>query len=278
MALYAVGDVQGCVESLTRLLERIRFNPAYDRLWFTGDLVNRGPRSADVLRLVAGFGSSANTVLGNHDLHLLAVASGVEYLQQGDSLAHILSVSDSECLLTWLRLQPLFHYDEDVGYALVHAGLLPDWSVAKAAQLAREVESVIRGPRSAEFFRHMYADFPDRWDDDLTGWDRLRMVVNGLTRIRFCYPDGRMDYEYKGSPANVGSSQLLPWFKIPFRHSRGERIVFGHWSLLGLWNENGLIGLDTGCVWGGYLTAARLQPGPVEFFRVPCGTSGVGEV
>lgn len=277
MALYAIGDVQGCYDSLARLLDKIRFDPTDDRLWFTGDLVNRGPRSADVVRLVADLGDRATTVIGNHDLHLLAVASRIRAEREGERLKDILEASDSERLLTWISERPLFHYDAATGYALVHAGLPPQWDVADAIRLAREAEVAITGPQAREFLAQMYGNEPNRWSEDLTGWDRLRVIVNGFTRIRFCDNYGCMDFENKG-PLTGDTYPLLPWFQIPSRRSRGTPIVFGHWSLLGLWNRDGVIGLDTGCVWGRQLTAVRLDQETPEFFDVPsdfCARRGV---
>jgi bis(5'-nucleosyl)-tetraphosphatase (symmetrical) len=269
MPLYAIGDVQGCHDSLLRLLEKIRFDPSTDRLWFTGDLVNRGPRSAEVVRFVASLGDRAVTVLGNHDLHLLAVAAGVERLSVEDALDDILSADDSERLLSWIARRPLFHRDVETGYSLVHAGLLPQWSVDDAVALAHEVETIIGGSGSTEFFAHMYGNAPDCWTDTLSGWERWRLIVNGFTRVRFCYADGRMDFAFKGPPGSQANA-LLPWFQIQCRRSRGQRIVFGHWSALGRWQSDGVIGVDTGCLWGRQLTAVRLDLHVPQFVSIRC--------
>lgn len=271
MATYAIGDVQGCYASLCRLLDEIRFDPVRDDLWFTGDLVNRGPDSAAVVRFVAELGDRAVTVLGNHDLHLLAVAAGAARPSREDELADILGADDSEHLLTWLSARPLFHYDPELGYGLVHAGLLPAWSIETAQACAREVEVYIRA-RSADFFRHMYGDTPTRWSDNLTGTDRVRLIVNAFTRLRYCHPDGTVDYRHKGPPGSQ-PPPLLPWFKVPDRASRARRIIFGHWSALGLWDGDDVVGLDTGCLWGGRLTALRLAGGEREFIAVGCTPS-----
>lgn len=272
MALYAIGDVQGCHDSLQRLLEKIRFDPTGDRLWFTGDLVNRGPRSAEVVRFVAGLSDRAVTVLGNHELHLLAIAAGAERPSTEDALDDILSAHDSEYLLSWIAQRPLFYRDIRAGYSLVHAGLLPQWSVADATALAREVEAIIGGSESAEFFRHMYGDTPNCWTDTLSGWERWRLIVNGFTRVRFCHPDdGRMDFSFKGPPGTQ-ADPLLPWFQIPCRRSRGQRIVFGHWSLLGRRESDDVIGIDTGCLWGRQLTAVRLDLNVPQFVSIRCPT------
>lgn len=273
MALYAIGDVQGCYRCLNHLLDKIHFDSAHDRLWFTGDLVNRGRHSADVVRLVSSFGDRAVAVLGNHDLHLLAIAAGVRKTSSRDTLKDILHAPDSERLLTWISARPLFHQEADIGYCLVHAGLLPQWNIGDAARLAREAEAAISGQHAPEFFRNMYGDMPNTWTEELTGWDRLRLIVNGFTRVRFCDASGRMDFQHKDAPT-IPTAGLVPWFQVPWRRSRGERIVFGHWSLLGLWNRDGVICLDTGCVWGRQLSAVRLNPDPPEFFSVQCKDCG----
>ncbi len=269
MSIYAIGDVQGCRDALQSLLERIHFDASRDRLWFTGDLVNRGPQSAEVLRFVRGLGDRAVTVLGNHDLHLLAVASGCGEVTARDSLDEILNASDRDGLLDWLRRRPLLHHDEDLGFTLTHAGLLPQWDLETAQAVAREVEDALQSQTGRGFFGNMYGDEPHRWQDTLNGWQRLRVIVNGFTRLRFCDGEGRMDFQYKGPPGSQ-PAHLLPWFQVPGRRSKTLRIIFGHWSLLSVRNEDGVICLDTGCVWGRALTAVRLAPGPLAFFAAPC--------
>jgi len=266
MALYAIGDLQGCYEELQQLLKKITFDPSKDRLWFVGDLVNRGPASVECLRFVKSLGPLAVTVLGNHDLHLLAAAEGFRKPHKNDTLDDILNASDRDDLLDWLRQRPLMHFDH--GHVLVHAGLLPDWSVEKALSLAREVENQLQAANYRDFFAMMYGDKPAQWDDALTGFDRLRIVVNAMTRLRFCTQQGRMDFDAKGETdaAPVGH---LPWFEIPNRKSADVPIVFGHWSALGLRMESNFIALDSGCVWGGKLTAVRLNDRAV--FQVSCG-------
>jgi len=266
MALYAIGDLQGCYEELQQLLKKITFDPSKDRLWFVGDLVNRGPASVECLRFVKSLGPLAVTVLGNHDLHLLAAAEGFRKPHKNDTLDDILNASDRDDLLDWLRQRPLMHFDH--GHVLVHAGLLPDWSVEKALSLAREVENQLQAANYLDFFAMMYGDKPAQWDDALTGFDRLRIVVNAMTRLRFCTQQGRMDFDAKGETdaAPVGH---LPWFEIPNRKSADVPIVFGHWSALGLRMESNFIALDSGCVWGGKLTAVRLNDRAV--FQVSCG-------
>lgn len=268
MAVYAIGDVQGCYEALCALLDKINFDPTRDRLWFTGDLVNRGPHSLEVLRFVRNLGEGAVTVLGNHDLHLLAVAAGAARLRSNDTLAPLLMAADSERLLTWLSGRPLMHRDADMGVVLLHAGLPPQWDVAQAEAYAREAEAVIAGPDAVSFFHQMYGDVPNRWEPHLRGWDRLRFIVNAFTRTRFCDPDGRLDYRYKGMPGSQ-PAPLMPWFQVPDRRSQDECIVFGHWSLLGRCDSDNVIGIDTGCLWGRELTCVRLSDEP-KFVSVPC--------
>jgi bis(5'-nucleosyl)-tetraphosphatase (symmetrical) len=256
MAIYAVGDVQGCCAELRQVLEQVRFDPAHDRLWLVGDLVNRGPDSLGVLRLVKSLGDSAITVLGNHDLHLLAVAEGIGELHHTDTLDEILAAPDRDELLHWLRNRPLLHAQD--GHVLVHAGLLPQWSVAQAASLAREVEAALRGDDYAAFLGHMYGNSPHNWDDSLTGYKRLRVIVNAFTRMRICTPDGRMEFRFKGEVQDTPEG-YLPWFDVPGRKSAGSTVIFGHWSALGLLNRKDVVALDTGCLWGGPMSAVRLD-------------------
>lgn len=269
MAVYAIGDVQGCHTPLQELLSRLRFDPGRDRLWFTGDLVNRGAQSLEVLRFVKGLGERAVCVLGNHDLHLLAVAAGTARTKKRDTLDEILRAPDRDELLPWLRSRPLLHHDSALGYTLVHAGLLPPWDLAEARQLAHETGAVLRGEHYRDFFDHLYGDLPDHWNENLRGFDRLRVVVNAFTRLRYCDLAGGMDLRAKGPPGSQPPG-LLPWFQVPGRRSRELKIIFGHWSALGLWQHDGVIGLDSGCVWGRSLSAVRLDPGPAEFFSVAC--------
>lgn len=267
MAIWAIGDIQGCFDSLQRLLERLKFDPARDRLWFTGDLVNRGPSSLETLRFVKNLGDAALTVLGNHDLHLLAIAARQRPPHRHDTLHGVLDAPDAEELLDWLKSCPLLHHE--AGWVLIHAGLPPQWDVATAERLAGEVEAVLRGPDCEVFFSHMYGNIPDIWSQDLTGWARLRFITNCLTRMRFCDEDGRLDLKEKGAPGTQ-PAHLLPWFDVAGRRSRGARIVFGHWSTLGFYAGEGCYGLDSGCLWGGELTALRLKDGAVERQSVRC--------
>jgi bis(5'-nucleosyl)-tetraphosphatase (symmetrical) len=268
MAIYAIGDVQGCFDDLRRLLDRLSFG-AGDTLWLVGDLVNRGPRSAEVLRFVRDLGERAVTVLGNHDLHLLAAAAGVRRIGPKDTFTDVLDAPDRDELLDWLRSRPLMHFDPARNVALIHAGLAPEWDPGSARSLAAEVEAALRSPRHREFFRHMYGDRPDRWSEGLAGPDRLRFIVNCFTRLRLCHADGRPDFAAKGT-AYGRSDALIPWFDAPGRKSAAATVVFGHWSMLGRYHRPGLFALDSGCVWGGALTALRLDSDPPEWHGLPC--------
>ena len=256
MATYAIGDVQGCRDALDALLGEIGFSSARDMLWFVGDLVNRGAQSAEVLRFMRSLGDRAVVVHGNHDLHLLAFAAGHAKARADDTFDDVLAAPDRDELLDWLRARPMLHVDG--GYAMVHAGLLPAWSIDQAQSLAAEVEAALRGPNHRDFFARLYGSKPDAWRDDLRGADRLRVVVNAMTRMRFCTAAGAMDFRVKGE-VEKALPGYLPWFDVPGRRSRGTPIVCGHWSALGLRVTPDLLALDTGCVWGGHLTAIRLE-------------------
>jgi bis(5'-nucleosyl)-tetraphosphatase (symmetrical) len=271
MSTYAIGDIQGCFNELQHLLEVIRFDPGQDVLWFTGDLVNRGPHSLEVLRFIKQLEERAIVVLGNHDLHLLAVAYGnLEHLKSKDTLTAILQAPDREELLEWLRQRPFLHHDPSLGYSLIHAGLPPQWDLSQACQYAHEVEEVLHGERVVDYMNHLYGDKPNQWSEQLTGWGRLRFITNCLTRLRYCTAEGRLALKNKGAPV-LEHSQLQaekPWFLWAHRASRESTIIFGHWSTLGFYAANGVYGLDTGCLWGGALTALRLED--KEVFRVSC--------
>jgi bis(5'-nucleosyl)-tetraphosphatase (symmetrical) len=264
MATYAVGDIQGCLQPLREILDVVGFNAQRDRLWLVGDLVNRGPESLETLRFVRDLGDSAITVLGNHDLHLLIVAAGFGRSHKSDTLDDILAAPDREELLTWLRSRKLFHVDDD--YAMVHAGLLPQWTIERAQQLAAEAEQVLQSPRHPEFARHMYGNKPDHWDDGLKGWDRLRAIVNAMTRLRLCTRDGRMDFKSKG--ATNWPDGYMPWFDVPERESANMSIVCGHWSAIGVRISQSLLAIDGGCLWGRKLCAVRLEDRSV--FQINC--------
>ncbi|MFT4101348.1 MAG: symmetrical bis(5'-nucleosyl)-tetraphosphatase [Burkholderiaceae bacterium] len=255
----AIGDLQGCQACLERLLDRLveRFgqSAAEAPLWLTGDLVNRGPQSLAALRWAYRHRDRIVTVLGNHDLHLLAVSQGIRKPSRGDTLDEILAAPDRDLLLDWLRRQPLAWHQH--GWLMVHAGLLPGWSAEQAVALSDEVSAMLSSDGWIDFLRHMYGNGPPAWRDDLGGHDRLRVIVNAMTRLRFCTADGVMDFRSKGGADSAGKG-LVPWFDVPGRASRGTPIVFGHWSTLGLVQRDDLLAIDTGCVWGGQLTAVRL--------------------
>ena len=271
MPTYAIGDLQGCFDELRDLLEIIRFDPGRDRLWFTGDLVNRGPQSLACLRFVKEFGDGAVTVLGNHELHLLAIGNGQpQYLHAGDTLDDILAADDCTELLDWLRGLPLVHHDGQTGYTMVHAGLPPQWRLGQALEYAAEVEQALRGPRYRDYFANMYGNEPDRWSPDLGGWDRLRFITNCLTRIRYCSEDGVLNLKEKGVPGDRPEASL-PWFEVAGRKTRSDKLIFGHWAALRDYPQDytrfNVYPLDMGCVWGGELVALRLEDG--ECFRAP---------
>jgi bis(5'-nucleosyl)-tetraphosphatase (symmetrical) len=259
MAVYAIGDVQGCADQLEELLLRLDFDAARDRLWFVGDLVNRGPRSLDTLRLVKSLGDAATVVLGNHDLHLLAIARGGAAWKTFDGgLEQVVAAPDRDTLLDWLQSRPLMHHDAQLG-SLLHAGLPPQWDLGTALDCAREVERWLQGENVGQLFAHMYGNEPSVWRDDLEGWDRLRFTINAFTRLRVCnLDDGRMLLGHKGPPETAPPG-AAPWFRVAWRRSAGQRLVFGHWSALGYVAEQDVLGLDTGCVWGGALTAQRVD-------------------
>lgn len=258
MSTYAIGDIQGCYTPLRKLLELIDFNPDKDSLWFTGDLVNRGPESLETLRFIKNLGKNHHTVLGNHDLHLLAVAHDAHAGWEEDTLKPILEAPDRDELIHWLAQQPLLHHDEKLGFTMVHAGLAASWDLKKAQQLAHEVETVLRGPQAAEFYHHMYGNTPEQWNDNLEGWDRLRCITNFFTRARFCHSDGRLELKSKGKVENT--TDIIPWYQVPNRANANLKIIFGHWAALaGITNTPNTFALDTGCVWGYSLTAMRLE-------------------
>ena len=275
MAVYAVGDVQGCDDEFGQLLQAIEFSASRDTLWLVGDLVNRGPRSLAVLRRVKALGAAAISVLGNHDLHLLAVAlSANEPLKSKDTLQQILSAPDRDELIDWLRHRPMLHHDAQLGYTMIHAGLAPQWDLATAQSCARELEETLRDPRRCrELFKHMYGDKPDRWSDDLRGFERLRFITNCFTRVRYCRADGQLELKFKGEVKDA-PKHVMPWFNVPDRRTREHRIVFGHWSALGYYDADNVLAIDAGCVWGEKLCAVRLDQAAPPVF-VPCSSSGL---
>jgi len=264
---YLIGDLQGCCDAFERLLARLDFSPSRDRLWLLGDLVNRGPQSLPTLHRLRALDGAATCLLGNHDLHLLAVAHGVRPQSRHDTLTPILQADDRDALLDWLRHQRLAVFE--AGWLMVHAGVVPQWSRADTLALACEVETVLRGPALPDFLHAMYGNEPTRWDASLTGNDRLRFTVNALTRLRFCTADGELDFKTKDG-AGAAPAGHLPWFDVPGRRTADTPMAFGHWSTLGLLDRPNLLGLDTGCIWGGKLTAARIDGTAREIIQVDC--------
>lgn len=270
MAIYAIGDIQGCFGELQELLRHIRFQRGKDQLWFVGDLVNRGPKSLAVLRFVSELGRDARIVLGNHDLNLIAIAEGMREMRSLDTVQDVLDAPDGGELIDWLAAQPLLLREPGIPYTMVHAGLAPPWDIAQAAMLAREVEAALASTDRSGFLAHMYGNQPDRWDDELANRERLRFITNALTRIRYVDADGRLEMEESGPPGSQPDA-LVPWFAAKQRRSHGEPIIFGHWATLQLTQKvdpvHRVFHLDTGCVWGGRLTALRLDD--ERYFSVP---------
>ena len=264
---YLVGDLQGCCDPLERLLQTLDFSASRDRLFLLGDLVNRGPDSLGVLKRLRSLGGAATCLLGNHDLHLLAIAHGVRKPHRSDTLDPILQAPDRDDWLHWLRQQRLAVWD--AGWLMVHAGVLPQWDAARTVALAGEVEAMLRSPDLGDFLTQMYGNEPDRWDDSLAGVSRWRCVVNALTRLRFCTTDGTMEFATKDGAGDAPEG-FMPWFDVPGRATHGTPVAFGHWSTLGLIDRPNLLSLDTGCVWGGRLTAVRVDGGRREIVQVEC--------
>jgi bis(5'-nucleosyl)-tetraphosphatase (symmetrical) len=269
MSTFIFGDIQGCFRELQDLLDKINFDESNDKLWFTGDLVNRGPDSLATIRFAIKH--NAISVLGNHECHLLAIAAGAVQARSKDTLNPLLSADDNNELLEWVRQRPLIHFDEDSGYVILHAGLHPHWDISKARELASEVELVLRSDKSGDYLANMYGNQPDQWDEELTGWDRLRVIINVFTRMRYCDVDGRMNFKDNGPPGTQ-SKNFHPWFELENRKSRNNKIIFGHWASLHQGNPGGfknynVYPLDTGCVWGRNLTAMRLED--ESFISVP---------
>ena len=270
MATYAIGDVQGCNLELNNLLDEINFDNKNDKLWFTGDLINRGPDSLKILRMIRTL--DAATVMGNHEAHLLAIDAGVGKLCKNDILGTILNAADRKDLIQWIKQMPLLHHDAEYGFTMVHAGLPPNWCLDQAISCARELESILRDEHLIDgFLMNMYGNQPSQWSDDLTGYERLRFIINCFTRIRFCDEAGHLDFSYKGPPGSQ-PRPYLPWFSVRTRKTRNNKIIFGHWASIHLGNvkafdKSNVYPLDTGCVWGRKLTAMRLED--AHYFSVP---------
>jgi len=269
VATYAIGDIQGCYDFLMRLLEKIHFDETKDFLWLTGDLVNRGPDSLKTLRFLKSIEKRMICVLGNHDLGMLAIArEQIPFDPKHHTFRDILEAEDKEDLLIWLEHQPLLHHDPDSGFTLVHAGFHPKWDLPLALKLAKELEDTLKGTQKLEFYAHLYGNEPDNWDPQLSGFDRLRCIVNCFTRLRFCSAEGQLEFHTKEATEKAPTG-FMPWFEVPNRKSENLKIIFGHWAALqGKYRGPRLFALDTGCVWGGSLTAMRLEDG--AFFSTPC--------
>jgi bis(5'-nucleosyl)-tetraphosphatase (symmetrical) len=267
MAIYAIGDLQGCYDEFQRLLDLIEFNPEKDKIWLAGDIVNRGPKSLEVLRFIKSLGTGAITVLGNHDLHLLALSQGNMRHYKHGSLSDILNAPDRDELIHWLRHRYVMYHHNEPAYSLLHAGLPPQWDIKTALLHARELEVVLQGAGFHDFCHEMYGNQPEQWSDDLTGIDRLRYITNCFTRLRYCTRDGRLAMREKGSPGSQKTG-VIPWFEISDRASCNDRIIFGHWSTLGYYNAYNVWAIDTGCLWGGQLTALKVskkkKPKPIH--------------
>ncbi len=269
MATYAIGDIQGCYDELRRLLDAIDFDDKSDCLWFAGDLVNRGPKSLETLRFVYQLGDAAITVLGNHDLHLLAAVNGNSKKLKEEGLKEILKAKDGEELTSWLQSCPLMHRDKKLGYTLIHAGLPPQWNIKTAASCAREVEEVLRSDKAKAYFKHMYGNEPVVWSESLKGMERYRFATNCFTRLRFCDMKGNLALKEKGAPGSQ-SKGYLPWFMLPKRRTSDDRIIFGHWSTLGYRHSRTTWAIDSGCLWGGKLTALKLDGKKPEPIQIKC--------
>jgi bis(5'-nucleosyl)-tetraphosphatase (symmetrical) len=268
MAVYAIGDIQGCFSELEQLLDKINFNAAQDQLWFVGDLVNRGPQSLETIQYIRTLGNAAKCVLGNHDIHLIACHAGVQSCKPKSSLNPILQHPQADEIVNWLRFQPLLHHDSKLNWSMVHAGLIPQWDLTTALSCANEVEAQLRSNHYIKFLDHAYGDSPNIWDSELSKRDRWRVILNAFTRLRLCDKHGAMNFSYKG-PLGKQDKHLHAWFDID-RKSEDMNIVFGHWSALGLKQTHNLLGLDTGCLWGNQLTAARIDSNSVTLHQIEC--------
>ena len=269
MSIYAIGDIQGCFDELQLLLDKIQFNPQQDCIWFTGDLVNRGPKSLETLRFVKNLGTSAITVLGNHDMHLLAAASTPKTSTKKDSLTPILEAPDRDELIHWLRHQPLFYTNND--FCMIHAGLPPQWDFKTTQRMALLVENALQGPNYELLLQQMYGNKPNQWTPQLKGNAKLRFIINCFTRMRYCDASGRLDFNNTG-PIGTQPEELMPWFTLPNRKSANMKIIFGHWSTLGYYEGSNCYAIDTGCLWGGQLTALKLST-PIQRISIDCPTT-----
>ena len=270
MAVYAIGDIQGCFSAFKKLLKNIKFHAKKDTLWICGDLVNRGKDSLKTLQFIRSLGSAAKCVLGNHDLHLLAVYYAGASVKKSDTLDEILASPEVDELMQWLRQQALFHYDIELNTAMVHAGIYPGWSVEQCLSYAKEVEQMLKGDGCTAFLHAMYGNKPDVWQDDLQGMDRLRFITNVFTRMRYVTSDKKLQLKAKGSPELNNDKHLLPWFEKAQKHIKHNRVVFGHWSTLPSQQYDNCFALDSGCLWGGELTALRIDKKQPRWVRIDC--------
>ncbi len=269
MAVYAVGDIQGCYKEFRRLLANINFRPSKDRLMLVGDLVNRGPNSLDVLRFVLDHQERVNIVLGNHELHMLVAHENLNTCRRNDTFFDVLEAPDCDEIMEWLRVQPLAIHDKEHDFIMVHAGIYPQWTLEDCLKRAKEVESVLAGNNYRKFFKKMYGDKPGKWSVELAGSSRLRFIVNAFTRMRFLHSSGKLDFNNVGRP-NFKSKRIYPWFNFPSRKKIKPKIVFGHWSTLGVYLNENIIALDSGCCWGSSLSAARLDSDQVTITQIKC--------
>ncbi len=268
MATYVIGDVQGCYDPLRRLLDKLNIDLTQDQLWFAGDLINRGPKSLETLQFIISLGDNARSVLGNHECHFLATARGYKKPHRSDTFAAILASDNAEELIQWVRSRPFFYTDKKLGYSMLHAGVPPQWSLSDVKQYATELETVFQGDHLDDFLANMYGSEPSLWTPKLIGNERLRFIINCFTRLRYCNLDGRLNLNVKGMP-KPQEKNLIPWFQAPNRQTVNEKIIFGHWSTLGLHQENNTTCIDTGCLWGGQLTAIKLGE-PEQFISTDC--------
>ena len=272
MATYAIGDVQGCFDELKKLLKKIHFSSDRDQLWFCGDLVNRGPKSLKTLRFIRSLEDNAISVLGNHDLHLLATAYDHRKPGTKDTFDKIFAAHDRHQLLDWLRQQHLVYHDKKLNITMLHAGVHPDWSIGKTLQLAAEIQTLLQSDNHVNFYKHMYGDKPFNWSDSLSGWSRFRFITNILTRIRYFDAQGKPAFNAKGAPGSQAKG-LIPWYEVPNRKTKDDNIVFGHWSTLphaGLSSINNSYAIDSGCLWGGFLTAMQIDVEPFKYISLDC--------
>lgn len=274
MAVYAIGDVQGCYNELINLLDLVNYDPVGDQVWLAGDLVNRGPNSLDVLRF-AKDSENVKVVLGNHDMHLLAMGADVfKHQHHMDTLQQVIEADDGDEIIHWLRHQPLIHHDPELAFSMLHAGLPAEWSLQQAISYANEVHRVLRSENWRDFFSRMYGNEPNTWDESLTSWDRLRYITNCFTRLRYCHNDGRLALKFKGPPDERPKGQTT-WFDMPDRQTQQDKIIFGHWSTLGVGQYGNVFSLDSGAVWGEKLTAVRIDKAPYEWFQIEADPNGL---